>query len=65
MIVRVLVGADGQVKKANILKSSGFDRLDHAAAKGVLSWRFVPGKRGGVPEEMWTEQPVTFVMDDF
>ncbi|WP_431096938.1 energy transducer TonB [Polaromonas aquatica] len=65
VMVRVLVGVDGQVKKANILKSSGFDRLDQAAAKGVLSWRFVPGKRGGVPQEMWAEVPISFVMDDF
>lgn len=63
VIVFALVGVDGKVKKSEVRKSSGFDRLDQAALNGVMNWRFVPGKRGGVPEEMWVEAPVIFVMD--
>jgi len=63
VMVRVLVGVDGQVKKSEVLKSSGFDRLDQGAVNGVLKWRFVPSKRGGVPQETWVEVPVIFVMD--
>lgn len=63
VMVRVLVGVDGKVKKSEVLKSSGFDRLDQGAVNGVLNWRFVPDKRGGVPQEMWVEVPVIFVMD--
>jgi protein TonB len=63
VMVGVLIGVDGKVKKSELRKSSGYDRLDQAAVNGVLNWRFVPGKRGGVPEEMWYEAPVLFVLD--
>jgi protein TonB len=28
-----------------------------------MSWRYVPGKRGGVPEEMWFDVPINFVLE--
>lgn len=56
--VRVLIGADGRAKKAEVAKSSGFPRLDQASVDAVLNWRYVPGKRGGVPEEMWFVVPI-------
>jgi protein TonB len=62
--LRVLVGADGKVEKVEINKSSGFDRLDQSAMNAVLQqWRFVPGKRGGVPEAMWHFVPINFVLE--
>jgi periplasmic protein TonB len=42
--------------------SSGFERLDKAALNTVLSWRYIPGKRGGVPEAMWSDVPVNWVL---
>jgi protein TonB len=27
------------------------------------SWRYVPGKRGGVPEAMWFAVPIIFAME--
>ena len=62
VIVRVLIGADGVPKKAEMRQSSGFDRLDQAAVNTVLKWRYVPGKRGGVAEEMWFNVPINFVL---
>ena len=56
--VRVLIGTDGRAKKAELGKSSGYPRLDDASVKAALSWRYVPGKRGGVPEEMWVNVPI-------
>ena len=61
--VRVLIGADGQPQRAEIVKSSGFSRLDDAALATVLRWRFVPGKRGGVPETMWFNVPINWVLE--
>ncbi len=56
----VLVGADGKAKEVKIKVSSGFERLDRAAREAVLGWTFVPGKRAGVPEEMWYDLPMPF-----
>jgi protein TonB len=63
VIVRVLIGADGQPQKSEIRQSSGFDRLDQAAVTTVMRWRYVPGKRGGVPEAMWFNVPINFVLE--
>jgi len=63
VIVRVLIGADGQPKKAEPKQSSGFERLDQAALTTVMKWRYVPGKRGGVAEDMWFNVPINFVLE--
>lgn len=60
VVVRVLIGANGTAQKAQIQQSSSYERLDQAALNTVLSWRYVPGKRGGVPEAMWFDVPVKF-----
>lgn len=60
VVLLVLVGADGKAKEAKIKTSSGFVRLDNAAHEAVMGWTFVPGKRGGVPEDMWYEIPMPF-----
>ena len=58
--IRVLIGADGMPQRAEIGKSSGFDRLDRAALATVMRWRYVPGKRNGVPEAMWFSVPIVW-----
>jgi protein TonB len=63
ILVRVLIGVDGTAKEAQLKQSSGFDRLDQAALDTVRKWRYVPGKRGGVPEAMWFTVPINFVLE--
>ena len=63
VVVRVLIGADGTAQKAELKQSSGYDRLDQAAVTTVLKWRYVPGKRAGVPEAMWFNVPINFVLE--
>jgi len=63
VVVRVLISAEGTPKNAEIRQSSGFDRLDQAALATVLKWRYVPGKRGGVAEDMWFNVPINFVLE--
>ncbi len=63
VVLRVLIGTDGLPQKVEINKSSGFDRLDRQAQDAVMRWRFVPGKRNGVPETMWNLVPVNFVLE--
>jgi protein TonB len=63
VVVRTLIGTDGVAQKAEVLRSSGFERLDRAALETALKWRYVPGKRGGVAEAMWFNVPLHFVLD--
>lgn len=60
VVMRVLIGADGVPQQAEVQQSSGHGRLDRAAAEAVMRWRYVPGKRGGVPETMWFQVPIEF-----
>lgn len=63
VVVRTLIGADGVAQQAEVLRSSGFERLDRAAVETALKWRYVPGKRAGIPEAMWFNVPLVFVLD--
>lgn len=63
VVVRVLIGADGTPQNAELRQSSGYERLDQAALNTVLKWRYIPGKRAGVPEEMWFHVPINFVLE--
>jgi protein TonB len=51
--IRVLVSATGSPLKVELSKSSGFARLDQSALDTVPKWKFVPGKRDGVAEDMF------------
>ena len=62
VVVRVLIGADGQPQRAEVKRGSGYPRLDQAALDYVMRCRYVPGKVGGVPQTMWYEAPVNFVL---
>jgi len=63
VLVNVYIGTDGIAQKAEIKTSSGYERLDQAALATVKAWRYVPGKRGGMPEAMWFSVPINFVLE--
>lgn len=63
VVLRVRIEPDGTASAAEIRSSSGYERLDRAALDAVLRWRYVPGKRNGVPEAMWFLIPVQFVLE--
>ena len=63
VVLRVLIGTDGLPQKVEVSTSSGFNRLDRQAQDAVMRWRFVPGKRNGVPEAMWNLVPINFVLE--
>lgn len=63
VVVRVLIGIDGRAHQAEVGSSSGYERLDQAALATVRNWRYVPGTRNGVPEAMWFNVPVNFVLE--
>ncbi|MEI6759575.1 MAG: TonB family protein [Betaproteobacteria bacterium] len=64
VVVRILIAADGSAQRAEISRSSGFERLDKSALTWVLRWRYQPGRRGDVPEAMWTTAPFTFALEE-
>jgi protein TonB len=50
--VAVVVGTDGRVKSCEIVRSSGFDRLDKRACEiAQRRWRFKPATEEGQPVE--------------
>ena len=63
VVIRVFINTEGRAEKAEIRTSSGYTRLDNVALDTVKRWRFVPGKRAGVPEAMWFNVPIRFVLD--
>lgn len=63
VVVRVFIETDGRASRAEVQQSSGYERLDRTAVDTVLRWRYVPGKRAGVPEAMWFNIPINFVLE--
>ena len=63
--LRVLVAADGSVKRVEISQSSGFERLDDSALETVShKWRFEPARRMGVRVESWVVVPIRFRLSE-
>ena len=62
VIVRILIGAKGLPLKAELQKTSGFERLDQAALEYVMQSRYKPGTLNGVPNEMWMGRSVTYTI---
>jgi TonB family protein len=54
-----LVGSDGAVREARLLKSSGHAILDQAAQAALRLCRFTPAFKDGQPVAAW--QPVQYV----
>ncbi len=63
VLLRIWIEADGRPGQIELKRGSGYERLDRAALQAVQRWRFVPGKRAGVPEAMWVEVPLQFKLD--
>ena len=60
VLLRVLVGQEGGAEQIQVLRSSGFARLDEAAQAAVSRWRFIPAKVGNDATTAWVQVPVTF-----
>lgn len=60
VLLRVQVSIEGQALAVEVKKSSGFARLDEAAAKAAVKWRFVPARQGETAVASWVEVPIQF-----
>lgn len=58
VVVKVLVGINGNVEKVEVLKSHPL--LDNAAVEAAKQFKFVPGKQNGKPVKTWVSIPFNF-----
>ncbi|MDQ1093944.1 protein TonB [Xanthomonas sacchari] len=64
VLLRVLVGTDGQPLQVSIEKSSGHRALDLAARDQVLKrWAFKPALQNGTPVQAYGLVPIDFSLD--
>lgn len=60
VLVKVLVGTDGLVRAARIVRS--IPELDSAAVACVKQWKFKPAMSSGVAVASWTDVPIRFLI---
>jgi protein TonB len=58
VIIELLVGTDGRVKDAKVIRSVPL--LDQAALDAVKQWVYTPTLLNGVPQEVYYNITVTF-----
>jgi len=63
VVLAVEISTQGDAGQAIITNSSGYPRLDQAALETVLKWRFIPGNKAGVPQKMWVNIPINFILE--
>ena len=63
VVLAVDISTQGNASQVIITTSSGHPRLDQAALETVLKWRFVPGKKSGVPQKMCVNIPINFALE--
>jgi periplasmic protein TonB len=61
--VRVLFTPAGLPINAELVKSSGFDRLDKSALEGTKRWRFIVCRGVLAEADHWESAPVRFTLD--
>lgn len=62
--LRILVNERGVPGEIQIVKSSGYTRLDDAAIDAVRRWRFVAATNGNQAIPAWTQLAITFRLTD-
>ncbi len=60
VLMKVLVSAEGRPESVDVIKSSGFERLDKAAVTAVKQWRFEPARKGGKTLSAYVNVPLSF-----
>lgn len=64
VMLKVLVGANGEPKEVTVEKSSGYHELDQSAVAAAKTWVFNPGRKDGVPYEGYVLVPVDFNLNE-
>jgi protein TonB len=63
VMLKLLIGANGNVLESQIEQSSGYARLDEAARAGLSKCQFKPGTVDGKPEASWASMKYTWRLD--
>ena len=63
VVLEVLVNRNGKVDDLRIIASSGYEILDRSAVKSVMTWSFIPAKKGKDTVDMWVQVPVRFKLE--
>ena len=63
-VVEALVGTDGTVSDARVLKSSGNASLDQAAVEAAMRSTFTPAYQRDKPVRVWVSIPFRFTLND-
>jgi len=61
---KVLVDEKGHPLDVQVLKSSGFPRLDNAALEAIRKWVFSPAMQNGQGVQSWTRVQVAFQLQN-
>lgn len=62
--LKLLIGAEGTVQDASLLRSSGHRLLDQAALAAARTWELEPAQQNGTPVPAWAEVDVPFRLTD-
>ena len=62
VVLSIKVEANGTASDVDVVRSSGFPRLDDAAVKAALRWRYVP-RGGGAPRPDTYQYVVRFELN--
>ena len=65
VVLRITIGAGGNVENVATQKSTGHDALDESAAQSVKTWRFDPAKDGEFPVPSVVDLPIRFNLDEY
>jgi TonB family protein len=63
VILKACVSSIGGIDSLNLIKSSGFDRLDRIALETVQRWKFIPARRGQQAVAMCYQLPIQFTLE--
>ena len=65
VVLRITIGADGDVGNVKTQTSSGFPALDESAAQSVKTWRFDPARDGEFRVSTVVDLPIRFNLDEY
>lgn len=65
VVLRITVGAGGDVEHVKTQTSSGFPALDESAARSVKTWRFDPARDGEFRIATVVDLPITFNLEEY
>ena len=65
VVLRITIGAGGDVGNVTTQTSSGFPALDESAMQSIKTWRFDPAKDGEFPVAAAVDVPIRFSLDEY